>query len=584
MNVSLLVGAFVLSFLVGSEAAANCGQKKSVVQQFIANGYRAMAGSWPWHGAMFHRNGRSIMYACGVTILSEQFVITAAHCTFDQGERQRLPASRVFVRLGITNLEVSDRHVQQHSVDKIIRHEEYDELVFENDIALMKLLNEITYSSYVQPICLWQGDTSLSSIVGQMGYIMGWGLDEEYKLPSDLNQATVPIVSKKDCLDSDVAHYSRFYHESKTLCAGYRNGTAAGPGDSGGGLFLHRGDHWFLRGIISNGKVDPNTLLIDSSSYVVFTDVAFYMDWIKKHAMLEASVSIDTSLIVVQPPSSTLDATQSNLLGLQSCGKDQHPLGTPEELKNSLDQYPWLAVIEYINLNTRVLEDVCHGVLIHPKFILTAAHCIQRKRQSQLRSVRLNDYRLDTVTDIFVIDGKTTKTSSDRIAITGASPHPNYNSPKFANNIALLMLGKPTTMTPICLPPKGFPLPTSGKLFSIIGWKKNNRREKPLIRNVVQLADFETCRRKYLRANVTLDATGGQLCSTYNHDDDGESCSHYMGSAPFQYVMNGPTEGRYYLAAISSFGHTNCRMDEYSDVFTNVAHYVDWIQEKVSKN
>lgn len=454
--------------------------------------------------------------------------------------------------------------------------------MYENDIALMKLYTEIAYSSYVQPICLWQGDTSLSGVVNELGFIVGWGLDEEYKLPSDLNQATVPIVSKRDCLDSDVDHYSRFYHEPKTFCGGYRNGTAAGPGDSGGGLFLRKGDHWFLRGIVSNGKVDPNTLVIDSASYVVFTDAAYYMDWVKQHVAISQTVTVDTEIVVVPQPSKS-SATQSNLLGLQSCGKDQHPLGTPEELKKPLDQYPWLAVIEFINLNTRVLEDVCHGVLIHPKFILTAAHCVQRKRQSTLRSVRLNDYRLDTVTDIFVIDGKTTRTTSDRVAITGSSPHPSYNSPKFANNIALLMLGKPTAMTPICLPPKGFPLP-SEKLFSIIGWKKNARQEKPLIRNVVQLADFETCRRTYLRSNITLDTSGGQLCSTYNHDDEGESCSHYMGSAPFQYVLNGPTEGRYYLAAISSFGHVDCRKDDYSDVFTNVAHYGDWIREKVAAN
>lgn len=81
-----------------------------------------------------------------------------------------------------------------------------------------------------------------------------------------------------------------------------------------------------------------------------------------------------------------------------------------------------------------------------------------------------------------------------------------------------------------------------------------------------------------------LDTSGGQLCSTYNHEDDDGSCSHYLGSAPFQYVVDGPTEGRYYLAAFSNFGHYNCRMDKYPDVFTYVGHYLDWIYDKVSTN
>lgn len=309
-------------------------------------------------------------------------MITAAHCTIDPVQRQRLPADRVFIKVGVTNLEASENHAQNHDVDKIIRHKQYDSTNFENDIALMKLYTEITYTNYVQPICMWQGDTALDKVVSQIGHIAGWGLDENFGLPKSLNEATMPIVSKQDCIGSDVNHYSRVYHEQKTFCAGYRNGTLAGPGDSGGGLFIRVGNSWVLRGIVSNGRTDPNTLKLDGTSYVVFTDAAHYIDWIRMHVTLTSTVKIDTNLIDV--PASSDQGEQANLLGIQGCGKDSYPVGTPEELKRLLNQYPWLAVIEFLNLNTRVLEDVCHGVLIHPRFLLTTAHCVQRKRLSTM--------------------------------------------------------------------------------------------------------------------------------------------------------------------------------------------------------
>ncbi|XP_062552833.1 polyserase-2-like [Armigeres subalbatus] len=581
---ALVLGLF---FAPSAEGAANCGEKKVVVQQLISNGYRALAGSWPWHGAMFHRYRQGLTgYACGVTILTEQFVITAAHCTIDPNERQRLPASRMYIKVGLSNLDYPENHFKQHEVDMIIRHEEYDESTFENDISLLKLYTEIAFNNYIQPICLWQGDTQLSKIVSQVGYIVGWGLNENYKLPQDLNEATVPIVSRKECIESDPDHYNKFYFESKTFCAGHRNGTHAAPGDSGGGMFLRMGNNWVLRGIVSNTKANLETLKVEADSFVVFTDAAFYLDWIKSKVTITTSFTIDAEPIVVPPGStSTADSgSQANLLNIANCGKDTYPSGTPEELKGYLNQYPWLAVIEYINLNTRVLEDVCHGVLIHPSFLVTAAHCVMKKRLSSIRSVRLNDYRLDTVNDIFEIDGDTIRTTAQRIPVRGISVHPSYDTPKYANSIALIKLEKPSTATPICLSPTSESTLPQDKKFTIIGWKRNNRKEKPMIRNVVQLADFTTCKNKYAGENVPLDTSGGQVCSTYSHDDDSTSCSHYLGSAPFQYVKNGPFEGRYFLAAISNFGHSNCKRDEFSDVFTNVAHYADWIRQKVKQN
>jgi secreted trypsin-like serine protease len=57
-------------------------------------------------------------------------------------------------------------------------------------------------------------------------------------------------------------------------------------GDSGGGLVFPRQlnddtEVWMLRGIVSHGRKKRGyNNICDTKSYIVFTDVAVYLDWI----------------------------------------------------------------------------------------------------------------------------------------------------------------------------------------------------------------------------------------------------------------------------------------------------------------
>lgn len=54
-------------------------------------------------------------------------------------------------------------------------------------------------------------------------------------------------------------------------------------GDSGGGMVFRRPNSqvWQLRGIVSVG-VSSQKHICDPMNYVIFTDVAKYLDWIKE--------------------------------------------------------------------------------------------------------------------------------------------------------------------------------------------------------------------------------------------------------------------------------------------------------------
>ena len=58
-------------------------------------------------------------------------------------------------------------------------------------------------------------------------------------------------------------------------------------GDSGGGMVFPRRQSdgsvvWMLRGIVSHSKPQGFPAVCDLSNYVIFTDVAQYLDWIEQ--------------------------------------------------------------------------------------------------------------------------------------------------------------------------------------------------------------------------------------------------------------------------------------------------------------
>ncbi|CAH1118358.1 unnamed protein product [Phaedon cochleariae] len=309
---------------------STCGTVIKQPRPLITYGQVTQEGEFPWHAALYHARGIDLSYICGGTLISRYHIVTVAHCVTRRSVQSTLNPSSLVVYLGKFYLKVwSNPGIQDRQVERIFVHERYNSHAFKNDIAVLKLSTPIEITDYVRPACLWEEQQTLEAVIGKLGTVVGWGFDENGKVTEQLTKAHMPVVSQETCIYSFPDFYSRFTSDH-TYCAGFKNGkapenasyaiqatnsngyfnyvvqmfrfryspgftaydittgTSVCNGDSGGGMvFPKRGSNpnnpiWQLRGMVSISVALQNQVRCDSSHYVVFTDTAKYLDWIKK--------------------------------------------------------------------------------------------------------------------------------------------------------------------------------------------------------------------------------------------------------------------------------------------------------------
>ncbi|XP_037025151.1 uncharacterized protein LOC119066670 [Bradysia coprophila] len=266
--------------------SVTCGRRLLKHEALIVDGSASKEGFWPWHASILHIDVNvNINYKCGGTLLNSNAIVTAAHCVHENG--QPIVPSRVLIQLGRNNLKVSGPNSQEFEAFKIIPHPNYNISNLRNDIAIISLATKVTFNDYVQPICLWSANKiDLSEVVGKPGTVVGFGVTKTDKIAYTLQQAVMPVVSIATCLGSDNAFYGQFLSDF-AFCAGSRNGTTACNGDSGGGIVFEDEGVYRIRGIVSLTQVRPGERrdLCKVDEYVVFTDVAKYIDWIEENVL-----------------------------------------------------------------------------------------------------------------------------------------------------------------------------------------------------------------------------------------------------------------------------------------------------------
>ncbi|CAH0668671.1 unnamed protein product [Spodoptera exigua] len=200
-------------------------------------------------------NGNSF---CGGFIISQDYVLTAAHCV------QNTSPTAIRLRVGSTRRDSGGRIVR---VANVTVHPQYGRPQFDNDIAALRLARPLSFNANIRAIRLPQPRQPVPLV---RLTVTGWGLTAVggRRIPRIMMEANVPVVPHWLCRLS--------YGQSLTnnmFCGGHFliGGVSSCQGDSGGPAVFR--DTAF--GVVSFARGCALPL-----SPTVFTNIASLRNWI----------------------------------------------------------------------------------------------------------------------------------------------------------------------------------------------------------------------------------------------------------------------------------------------------------------
>ncbi|CAN7986322.1 unnamed protein product, partial [Ixodes hexagonus] len=225
----------------------------------IYGGSEAVPGSWPWQAQL--KQG-VFGHTCGGALISDQHVLTAAHCLWGTWP------SQLKIHLGSHQRVAREATEISVGVEEICMHPGAHQGVpsgLMQDIAIIKLKSKVNPTRTIQPVCLPENAEELPK--NAKVFVVGWGETRRESSSSVLKQAAVTSISNEQCRALGKNIIPQFF------CGRHLYGSAC-RGDSGGSIVHRRNGTWSLHGIVSGGPAECGT----ASMPQIFVKVSSFVD------------------------------------------------------------------------------------------------------------------------------------------------------------------------------------------------------------------------------------------------------------------------------------------------------------------